>query len=636
MRFVIPFIDIRRVLVNSCCCVLLFLSLAPSVGAQGSASQSVPIPLSLDAEILTALLLETAFVDTDKTINVVGKPGDCVHIQLFDPHYRVAGDRLLLDLGLMVSGGTEVGDLCLLPLSWQGRLLLWQRPRLQGSGFSLSFEILQSRLLDKDRRPATIAGLLWDLVKDNVYSYLQGLSIDLSPPVANLESFLAHLVRQGDASGPLSPLESLRPGNVAIRGGKVVFELIAEVEKRFVPEEDLAPLSSIERKKIVALWECWDAFLVRILTILAQEPLQPEERLLLTDILLITRYDFVADLERDAPGEDLVRRHFARAWKRLAPLFRRHLLDNFEGNIFDFLAFFTAADALTLFDNMGPSFGIELSEQGLLHLAEILSGEETSLPYQYDIDNQLRLLFERQPEKESGHPAKGRKEREQPSATTGSPLSFFRFNLFVQPVYAAEQLPSFAQIREWQVPADPYPQYVDKVRGLLSDTAREVFVKEGLSPAVQAMYLDMILAIAWQESCFRQFVVRKKKLTYLLSYNQSSVGVMQVNERIWRGLYDRNRLRWDIAYNAAAGCEIAALYLRRCLVKDASLAREDKAILTSRIVYAMYNGGPGQYAKFLQREKSNKHYRSDLLFAEKLDWSVKNNWEKIRQCLQGG
>jgi hypothetical protein len=146
------------------------------------------------------------------------------------------------------------------------------------------------------------------------------------------------------------------------------------------------------------------------------------------------------------------------------------------------------------------------------------------------------------------------------------------------------------------------------------------------------MFNNLIPAMAWQESCFRQFVIKNKKLTYLLSYNQTSVGLMQVNERVWRGVYDRNRLRWDIRYNALAGCEITDLYLRTYALKHPDWKKDADLELLSRVVYSMYNGGPGQYKKFLARERAGKHYRSDLLFSEKLQWIGKGEWERIKDC----
>jgi len=147
------------------------------------------------------------------------------------------------------------------------------------------------------------------------------------------------------------------------------------------------------------------------------------------------------------------------------------------------------------------------------------------------------------------------------------------------------------------------------------------------------MFRSMVDAMAWQESCFRQFTVRRGKLTYLLSYNRTSVGLMQVNERVWRGLYNRDRLRWDIRYNARAGSEIAELYLKRYVLPK--LGKKANPELLASAVYALYNGGPGQLAKFLKRSARGKLYQSDKLFSEKLRWVKKGAWHKISSCLGG-
>ena len=167
-------------------------------------------------------------------------------------------------------------------------------------------------------------------------------------------------------------------------------------------------------------------------------------------------------------------------------------------------------------------------------------------------------------------------------------------------------------------PSDNLVEYVSRVRAVLAENSAAVLLRGEIGQQFQAMYTNLIAAMAWQESCFRQFVVKNDKLTYLLSYNQTSIGLMQINERVWRGLYDHSRLRWDIRYNALAGCEIAELYLRKYALKHPVWQKNGDMELLAQFVYAMYNGGPGEYKKFLARERTEKHYRSDQLFLEKL------------------
>ncbi len=192
------------------------------------------------------------------------------------------------------------------------------------------------------------------------------------------------------------------------------------------------------------------------------------------------------------------------------------------------------------------------------------------------------------------------------------------FDFFLKSAYGAE-LPTYAEILRWKPPGDNLVEYLDRVKVVLAESSDVVLSRGAIPKHLHKMFKKLIPAMAWQESCFRQFVIKDKKLTYLLSYNQTSVGMMQVNERVWRGMYDHSRLRWDIRYNTLAGCEIADLYLRTYALKNSAWENDADMDLLSQVVYSMYNGGPGQYKKFLDRERSGKHYRSDLLFLEKLN-----------------
>jgi hypothetical protein len=56
------------------------------------------------------------------------------------------------------------------------------------------------------------------------------------------------------------------------------------------------------------------------------------------------------------------------------------------------------------------------------------------------------------------------------------------------------------------------------------------------------------------------------------------IGIMQVNRRVWRGLFDLTKLEWDVAYNAGAGAEILAQLLSaRYGVREASARSVENA-----------------------------------------------------------
>jgi soluble lytic murein transglycosylase-like protein len=145
----------------------------------------------------------------------------------------------------------------------------------------------------------------------------------------------------------------------------------------------------------------------------------------------------------------------------------------------------------------------------------------------------------------------------------------------------------------------------------------------------------MIMATAWQESCWRQFIKSDGSMKPLFSYNQSSVGLMQINERVWRGLYKTESLRWNIEYNARAGAEILDHYLKDYALKKMDPANPLGHDTLGRAVYAMYNGGPGQFQEFLKRNKTHSFYESDKLFWDKYTLAKAGEFEKVSVCLVG-
>src|SRR5690606_13218338 len=94
-------------------------------------------------------------------------------------------------------------------------------------------------------------------------------------------------------------------------------------------------------------------------------------------------------------------------------------------------------------------------------------------------------------------------------------------------------------------------EYLPVVRDLLHHTALKVTGDSDLDRGLHDMFRDMVLATAWQETCWRQFVRSGDKVAPVTSAG-GAVGIMQVIPAVWRGFYDGKSLAGDIAYNAAA------------------------------------------------------------------------------------
>lgn len=601
-----------------------------------AAAGKVALPLTLDYKLLTSLLVRTGYVGSDLDALITGTESDCVHIRISQPQYSTAQNGLMrLEMKLFVRVGTPFQDQCFVPAEWQGYLVLYQQPLFDGKNFSLSFKTVESELFDLNHNPAQIANFLWQFAQPQVFAYLDQITFDLAPPVLELRQFLVPLFHSSIQQQMKHTLESIEGGSAVVSGSGVVLELLAEVPdvKENNPGKIKKRLTQKERREVVRLWEMWDAFLVQLLRTIALHPLVSEEQTILLDVLLTLRHNFVELLEQDNLQKDLVRTQFLHAWQYLAPLFRKQLYSHPSDNILGYFAFFTAADAMMVFDRLGPTFGLEISEQGLLRLLRMLKVDMPRLHYSPNQDDRLRELLQL-PDKKEGEMTLP--ERDGILLPEDDPLGFI-FDFIAAPLYAGQNTtPSFSEILTWKVSRKNLDNYVQRVRKVLDVESEKVLSRKTVPKSLRAMYKELIPAMAWQESCFRQFTVKNRKLTYLLSYNQSSVGLMQINERVWRGFYNVNQLRWDIRYNALAGCEIVDLYLRRYVLKEPGWEKSSKRKMLSQLLYAMYNGGPGQYRKFQDRFRSGKLYKSDKLFLEKYLWVKKQDWGRVKICLVGG
>ncbi len=114
-------------------------------------------------------------------------------------------------------------------------------------------------------------------------------------------------------------------------------------------------------------------------------------------------------------------------------------------------------------------------------------------------------------------------------------------------------------------------------------------------------YKTLVLSTAWQESCWRQFVMDGDRIRWLESAT-GDIGLMQVNKHVWRGFYDLERLKWDVLYNAGAGCEILARMMHYASAAQPKFDPVPIASHLARSAYAAYNGGPGACNRWRRRE----------------------------------
>ena len=610
-------------------------------------TETVDLPLTIDYPLLRSLVVASAFTEPHETTTVLDENGGCRRITLSNPNYRSEGSLLQFEVKAEARLGASIGSTCLAPVEWEGYVVFKQRPRIDPQSWQLYFETLDSALYDRDHRPARVAGIIWEFLDTHVHEYLSATRIDLAPPVSELKAFLRSLFLPESKNRAKQILDSLIPGAITVDTQALQIKIRADVDagERSSAGTKTEVLSEAELAQLTANWEVWDAYLVHTITSLGPQELSTNDRELLLDTLLTIRYQFITALTTATIERTIIRQQFVAAWKNLTPVFRHHLGGRPSGNLLGYLAFFTASDALVALDRIGPQLDIEISREGLIRLARLLAGQQpVSLVYGGEVDDNLRRMFGLDPEPDSeGSIFKGEEVELEPSGDQSAlesqhPMLELLSSLLITSAWAkkSKQADNLAEIRTWLASRNDPGTYLKRLKGVLQNSAAKVLGKRKTSKGYAKMFPRMVLATAWQESCLRQFVVKKKKIVYLRSYNGSSVGVMQINERVWRGMYDLHRLRWNIRYNAWAGCEILDLYVTKYIEKNIKEVKSGGKIsdeTLARILYAMYNGGPQEFKKFLSRKKKGKYFKSDNLFFEKFNWVKTSQWQNIGKCL---
>jgi soluble lytic murein transglycosylase-like protein len=172
------------------------------------------------------------------------------------------------------------------------------------------------------------------------------------------------------------------------------------------------------------------------------------------------------------------------------------------------------------------------------------------------------------------------------------------------------------RLDHWAPSADELDEYLPLMRNLLRAVASERIAASSLKPRDRALYTPLVLATAWQETCWRQFV-RSGGRIHPIRSRAGAVGLMQVNARVWRGFYSVPVLERDVAYNARAGAEILMHYLADEVLDQVGALPADEPGDIARATYAAYNGGPRALRRWLDPGASRRERRVDDAFFQK-------------------
>ena len=233
----------------------------------------------------------------------------------------------------------------------------------------------------------------------------------------------------------------------------------------------------------------------------------------------------------------------------------------------------------------------------------------------------------------------------QPSPTP-APISMWRFPIWIltpNDAEAEEAAPKQAElIAKLQQLARKLKRAVvtsgnaDDYRGnydqLLQYDAQREIGEENIDYRFRPLYLRLVKSAAWQESCWRQFILDGNRVTYLES-STHDIGLMQVNKYVWRGFYNVDRLEWDVLYNASAGMEILARLLDSTEIKRGAFSPQNPDEL-ARSIYAAYNGGPASYRRWRTHE-AEAFARDRQFILDQIPGGVARQADRYSELLRG-
>ncbi len=575
----------------------------------------VTVPVRLDYPLLQQLLVAQLFTEADKSREILNDPTGCSAIRLSGPELAPRDSRLELVADLRSQIGIGASGTCATLLSWEGRIGISGRPEIRNDGTALGFAPEQVWLLDPSGQRVSNERLQ-SLADASVRQALSRFTVDLTPQLQAVGGFLPAVLPQHSRQQIEELLGTLRVSRLEIGKDTLDGGISFSVEALSEPLTPERALSDAEFAQWEERWQLMDSLLVLTVKHYAAATQLQEVRDALLDALIESRYRLRdALLDEPQTGTDSVRSWFLQSWQTLTPTIRRIGLEQPGQEHLALLSVIAATDALEALDQLGPNVGLDISTDGLRRLARMIIGGDADelLRYSGEIDPELRRLID-------------------DNLKTSAAPTAWRLELSLFPKALAADT---GRLNSWAPQRQDLPEYLPMVATLLNDSAKDTAGARNLDQSYRELFRNLVLTTAWQESCWRHYVVSDDRKLVPLRSGTGDVGLMQVNERVWRGFYDQQRLRWDIDYNSTAGAEVLIDYLIKYAIRKGEHLQPGGVTNLARASYSAYNGGPSQLSRYRSSKASAYGKKVDALFWEKYQQVAAGNELAVSGCLGG-
>lgn len=575
-------------------------------------AKTVHIPLKIDFPLLHDLVIKQLFTDDSNSKEILQDPEGCSEIILSEPKLSESNHYLQLKTRVNAHLAIRVADNCAPLLDWDGFAQIFSRPTVDAENNRVIYlQVLDSQLFDQDNKPI-ISGALGDKAKQYIHPFLKKFQYDLSPSIDELKQFLPLFLAKHPRTKLNASLDSLHIGSIQVTQQGIASQLQFDIKtiKQSTKREQV--LNEQEKLQWEEKWQSMDALLTQTIKHFASGTQLKDLRLALFDILMNARYQLQNALQENQK-DDSVRHWFIDSWSKLIPLIQQISIENPQYSSATLMTLITASDALQALDKSGSAIGLDISTDGLRRLARLLNNTSDINPLNYDkkLDPELIQLFQFKVDNV---------KRNQVNHSF-SPISL---------ALAADDLSS----NNWIPQPNNLDSYLIKMRKKLLEIASQTLTKSTLTTQHQSIFKKLVMATAWQESCWRQYVVKNKKIIPLRS-STGDTGIMQVNENIWRGFLNNQKLRWDIEYNIQAGSKILLDYMTRYAIKKNEHEYNGGIDNLARSTYSTYNGGPAQVGRYRKSNVDKWHRKVDKAFYKKYLSVKQGNELAVAECLGG-
>ncbi len=590
------------------------LLLAALCLASAVIAETVMVPIKLDFPLLRQLMLSELFTTPEGSVEILQDPSGCNKIFLSDPQLREQQQKLEIRTHLKAAIATDLFGVCTSLFNWEGDARFLAEPVILPGARSVRLNILSTQLYTPQGQLIS-SGQIWDLAQGQLQSLMRRYEIDLSPSIDELKKLLPDILDRRSVAQIGRIADSLDLAAITVAKDGIAVDVRLQIDRLPPSSQPEAVYSEQELQELEEKWRMMDAMITFAVKHYASATHLQELREALLEILLDARYQLRDALAMPTSrNDDPVRHWFIDSWQRLGPVLRQISLETPGQEPMLLVSLLTATHVLEALDKLGPSIGLDISAEGLRRLGRLLIDQPGVDPLQYDeaVDPELRRLFQL------------------PESPAPIEPSGFNFNLW--PISNAWAATAAERLNRWAPEKSELPEYLPLLRELLIDSARKISNAESLPAARTKLYRHLVLTTAWQESCWRQFVIEKGKVVPLRS-DSGDVGLMQVNERVWRGFYDLQKLRWDIRYNAEAGSEILRQYLVNYALKKSEHKHTGGADNLARATYSAYNSGPGSIARYRNPKAGSRGKKIDSAFWKKYQLVKRGKELQVAECL---